>query len=356
MNTPSQTTNSEDLWQAVQVRDAAYDGAFVYAVRSTGIYCRPSCASRRPRREQVVFFTTPEDAEGSGFRPCRRCRPQQVLSQNEKTALVSQVCALIDAHIEQPPSLAELSQDVHLSPAYLHRLFKAVTGLTPRQYAAGQRLGQFKAGVKAGQDVTTALYAAGYSSSSRLYEDAVSRLGMTPAVYRRGGKGLEIAYTTVPTRLGSLLAAATPRGICAVYLGEEEALLETILKAEFPSAVVRRDDAALLTWVSVLVRYLEGIQPALDLPLDLQATAFQLRVWEELRKIPYGETRSYSAVAEAIGNPKAVRAVAQACAANPAALVTPCHRVVRQNGELGGYRWGIERKKELLKLEIINKM
>lgn len=351
MNTPSHPNNPEDQWQAVQVRDAAYDGAFVYAVRSTGIYCRPSCSARRPRRAQVVFFASPAEAEVGGFRPCRRCCPQQTLSENERTTLVRQVCGLIDAQIDRPPSLADLSQAVHLSPAHLHRMFKTVTGLTPRQYAAGQRLSQFKAQVKTGHDVTTALYAAGYSSSSRLYEDAVRRLGMTPAVYRRGGKGLEIAYSIVPTRLGRLLAAATGQGICAVCFGEDDAGLEATLRAEYPAASLLRNDAALQAWMDILIRYLDGAQIAIDLPLDLQATTFQLRVWEELRKIPYGETRPYMAIAEAIGRPKAVRAVAQACASNPVALVNPCHRVVRQDGSLGGYRWGIERKKSLQLME-----
>jgi AraC family transcriptional regulator, regulatory protein of adaptative response / methylated-DNA-[protein]-cysteine methyltransferase len=280
-----------------------------------------------------------------------RCRPRLALSQDQQAALIQRACRIIDANIEQPPSLGDLSRQLNLSPSYLQRVFKAVTGLTPHQYAAGQRLKEFKSNVRAGEDLTTAMYAAGYGSSSRLYEKAPGSLGMTPASYRRGGQGMHIRYTIVDCYLGRMLAAATRQGVCAVSFGAGDAELEAFLRSEYPAAELERDDTFLKNWVDALVEHLSGARPHLDLPLDLQATAFQLRVWEELRKIPYGETRTYSEVAQAIGRPAAVRAVANACAANPAVIVTPCHRVVRSDGGLGGYRWGIERKKALLKHE-----
>ena len=344
-------TDQETYWQAVQDRDPAYNGLFVYGVRSTGIYCRPTCPSRRPRRDQVTFFTSNADARAAGYRACRRCHPDDPHSDGAQTELIRLACGLIDAAPENPPGLEELAQALHLSPSHFHRLFKKVTGLTPRQYASGQRLQKFKSEVKAGQDVTTALYEAGYSSSSRLYEHAHGSLGMTPGAYRRGGQNMDITYTIVNTRLGRMLVGATQRGISAVSFGDRDSDLETSLRKEYPAASLVKDDSAMKTWVESLVAYLEGTQPNLVLPLDLQATSFQLRVWQSLRQIPYGETRTYAEVAEAIGQPTAVRAVANACASNPAAVVTPCHRVVRPDGGLGGYRWGIERKKALLAQE-----
>ncbi len=338
-------------WQALQDRDPAFNGVFVYGVRSTGVYCRPTCPSRLPGREQVTFFTSITDAKAAGYRACLRCHPDDMDPDSGQTALIQRACALIDASLENPPDLAELARSLHHSPSHLHRLFKKVTGLTPRQYAAGQRLQKFKTEVKAGQDVTTALYEAGYSSSSRLYENAHARLGMTPGAYRRGGQNMDIAYTIVSTRLGRMLVAATTRGISAISFGDRDSDLEAFLRKEYPAARLVQEDTALKTWVESLVAHLEGIQPNLALPLDLQATSFQLRVWQSLRQIPYGETRTYTQVAEAIGRPSAVRAVANACASNPAAVVTPCHRVVRSDGGLGGYRWGIERKQSLLEQE-----
>jgi AraC family transcriptional regulator of adaptative response/methylated-DNA-[protein]-cysteine methyltransferase len=343
--------SEESFWQAVQARDERFNGVFVYAVHSTGIYCKPTCPARRPRRQQVAFFSSCDTAEAAGFRACRRCQPRLALSQDQQVELIQRACRLIDANIEQPPALGALSQQLNLSSSYLHRLFKSVTGLTPHQYAAGQRLKKFKSKVKAGDDLTTAMYAAGYGSSSRLYEKAPGSLGMTPASYRRGGQGMEIHYTIVDSYLGRMLVAATRQGICAVSFGKADAELEVFLRAEYPAAVLERDDTFLKSWVDALVEHLAGTRPHLELPLDLQATAFQLRVWEELRKIPYGETRTYTEVAQAIGRPRAVRAVANACGANPAVIVTPCHRVVRRDGALGGYRWGVERKKALLKHE-----
>jgi len=346
-------------WSAVQARDSRYDGLFVYAVRSTGIYCKPTCPSRRPNRAQVIFFTSCAAAEAAGFRACRRCKPQDSLNTpaepdaftRSQAEVIEKAMQVIDANVDTTLPLEALSQELHISPSHLHRLFKSATGLTPRQYAAGQRLEKFKAQVRGGQAVTEAMYEAGYSSSSRLYENAAGRLGMTPASYRRGGQGMDIRYTIVDTYLGRMLVAATAQGICAVSFGEEDASLESFLRSEYPAASLSRDDAAFKSWMDALLEHLEGVQPRLILPLDLQATAFQLRVWEELRKIPYGETRSYAEVARAIGEPKAVRAVANACASNPAAIVTPCHRVVRSDGQPGGYRWGMQRKQALLARE-----
>jgi AraC family transcriptional regulator of adaptative response/methylated-DNA-[protein]-cysteine methyltransferase len=343
--------SAERRWRAVLARDRRYDGAFVYAVRSTGIYCRPSCASRKPRRTQVAFFPVPEAAEHAGFRPCRRCRPSQASTADPRVPLVREVCRLIDAHPDAPASLASLSARAGTTPQALSRAFRALLGLTPRQYRDERRLDRFKAQLKEGRKVSPALYDAGYGSTSRVYEHAHSQLGMTPATYSRGGPGTRIAFAVVPCALGRVLVAATERGICRISLGDDPHALERGLRAEFPGATIAPDDAALRSWVAEITAHLDGRQPELALPLDVRATAFQRRVWEALRKIPYGSTRSYAAVARAIGKPTAVRAVARACATNPVAIVIPCHRVVREDGALGGYRWGIERKRALLKRE-----
>jgi len=353
---PATTMDEETMWQAVLGRDTRFDGNFVYAVQSTGVYCRPGCPARRPRREQVSFYATCDETEKAGYRACKRCRPQEeALALSARVEVVERACRLIESTIESPPSLEELGKALVISPSHLHRLFKAVTGITPHQYAAGQRLMKFKERVRQGDDLTTALYAAGYGSSSRLYENAASRLGMTPASYRRGGQGKEIFYVIMGTPLGRMLVAATGRGICAVSFGEDDEQLKGFLRNEYPAAILKQNDQALNGWVTALLDHLEGNQPHLALPLDLQATAFQLKVWEELRRIPYGETRTYAEVACAIGQPKAVRAVANACGANPTVLVTPCHRVVRSDGAPGGYRWGVERKQALLEKEKIRK-
>jgi AraC family transcriptional regulator of adaptative response/methylated-DNA-[protein]-cysteine methyltransferase len=341
----------EIYWQAVEERSADFDGMFVYAVRSTGVYCKPSCPSRRPRRERVTFFASCDAAETGGFRACLRCRPRAVAAHAPRVEMVLRACRAIEACEDGALSLEELGARVGVSPHHLQRTFKSVTGVTPRQYAAAHRLKQFKARIKEGVDVTGAMYDAGYGSSSRLYETASEQLGMTPATYRRGGKGMSIDYTVVDSPMGRLLVAATGRGVCAVGFGDTDEALEAQLDAEYPAADLRRDEGRLGGWVEDLLRHLEGSQPHLDLPLDLRATAFQLRVWEELRRIPYGATRSYKEVAEAIGRPSATRAVARACATNPVALVTPCHRVIRGDGGQGGYRWGLERKTRLLEQE-----
>lgn len=344
--------HEERYWQAVLERDSSSNGIFVYAVRSTGIYCNPSCPSRRPQREQVLFFTQPEAAEQAGFRPCKRCHPREA-EQDGQVGLVQQACRYIEEHLERGVNLDDIGASVHMSPFHLQRVFKRVMGITPRQYADARRLAQFKAHVKEGESVTQAMYEAGYSSSSRLYERTSTQLGMTPAIYRRGGPGMSITYTIVDSPLGRLLVGATEKGVCSVCIGNDDARLEAILREEYPRADVRReaDGARLNSWVQVILEHLNGTLPHLDLPLDVQATAFQRRVWDALQHIPYGETRSYSQIAQSIGQPKATRAVANACASNPVAIAIPCHRVVRGNGESGGYRWGVERKQKLLKQE-----
>src|SRR5881296_3280405 len=359
----SRVSRSSDLthldagrrWHIVPARDRRFDGAFVYAVRSTGIYCRPSCPSKRPRREQVAFFPVPEAAERAGFRPCRRCRPGAAGSPDPRVGLVREACRLIDARPDQAASLAALGPRVGTTPHRLLRAFRAVLGLSPRQYRDERRLDRFKIQLKRRKQVSPALYEAGYGSTSRVYERAHAQLGMTPATYGRGGAGTRIAFAVVPCALGRLLVAATARGICRISLGDDADALERGLAAEFPAATIARDDDTLRHWVAEITAHLDGRQPTLELPLDVRATAFQRRVWEALRNIPYGSTRSYSEVARAVGNAKATRAVARACAANPVAIVVPCHRVVREDGDLGGYRWGVQRKRAFLKQEAVGR-
>src|SRR5690349_7650463 len=330
-----------ERWQAVMARDRRFDGAFVYAVRSTGIYCRPSCASRRPRRTQVTFYPIPEAAEREGYRACRRCHPADAPGNDPAVTLVRDAARAIAAG-QRPQGDARR----------LTRAFKRVLGVTPRAYADARRVGRFKQELKRRKQVSPALYQAGYGSSSRVYERTDAHLGMTPATYAKGGVGVGIAYTTVATALGLLLVAATERGVCRVALGDTDAALEAELSAEFPAARVVQDKSGKLAGsVSAILAYLDGREPDLDLPLDIRATAFQRRVWQELQKIPFGQTRTYAQIAQRIGQPKAARAVARACATNPAALVIPCHRVVRGNGDFGGYRWGVERKEALLENE-----
>ncbi len=349
-----QAMDEETRWQAVRTRDARFNGIFFYGVRSTGIYCKPSCSSRRPGREQVRFFDSCEAAEGDGFRACLRCRPREIgaaAARDNQLEMVKSACRLIEAQAEGMLSLDALGRQLNVSPHHLQRTFKSVTGVTPRQYTAAHRLEQFKASIKEGMDVTGAMYEAGYGSSRALYEKATERLGMTPATYQRGGKGMNINYTIVNCHLGRLLVAATERGVCAVNFGDDDSELQSSLANTYPAAIIHHDETHLHDSVNALLRHLEGLQPRLDLPLDVQATAFQLRVWEELRKIPYGATASYGEIARAIGRPGASRAVARACSTNPVALVNPCHRVVREGGNPSGYRWGQERKLSLLEYE-----
>lgn len=345
------TIEPDIYWKAVEAKDTRFNGIFVYAVRSTKIYCKPSCPSRRPRRAQVSFFTSWADAEAGGFRACLRCLPRESPIHDPLIEIALSVCRVIEAREGEALSLDELGAELNMNPHHLQRTFKSVTGITPHQYGAAHRLKQFKSKVAEGRGVTEAMYESGYGSSSRLYERASQQLGMTPATYRRGGKGMFINYTIADCPLGRLLVAATERGVCSVRFGERDDQLEEALAAEYPAASIRRDGAQLVDCVKALLRHLEGTPFSLDLPLDVHATAFQLRVWEELRKIPYGETRSYQEIADRLGQPTATRAVARACAANPVAVITPCHRVVRGDGSLSGYRWGAERKRALLERE-----
>ena len=328
-------------------RDPRQDGRFVFAVRTTGVYCRPSCPSRRPRRDSVEFFVNPQQAERAGYRACLRCKPREISAQ---ARAVTRARQLMD-EAESAVTLADLSKRVGVSPFHLQRLFKRATGLSPREYQSARRMQQVKRGLRKGDDVTTALYDAGYGSPSRLYEKSSQQLGMTPGAYRRGGAGLTIQFAIVPSPLGRMLVAATSRGLCAVQFGEGIGELERGLRQEFRAAAIHRDDAALQRYVQPLLASLRGENTTVDLPLDLRATAFQKRVWDELQRIPCGETRSYSEVAHAIGDDKAVRAVARACAGNPVAIAVPCHRVVRSDGNISGYRWGVDRKKKLLEQE-----
>src|SRR3989449_410012 len=341
----------ERRWRIVLARDRRYDGAFVYAVQSTGIYCRPSCPSRRPRRAQVAFFPVPEAAELAGFRACRRCRPGEAAAPDPGVPLVRTVCRLIDARPAPPASLSTLSAQAGVTSHRLLRTFQRVLGISPRQYRDARRLDRFKTELRSRRRVSPALYEAGYGSTSRVYEKAHAQLGMTPATYSCGAPGTRIAFTVVPCALGRLLVATTARGVCRVSLGSDAQELEAGLAAEFPAAELRGDRGALATAVGVLLRYLDGRAEPLELPPDVRATAVQRRVWGALRRIPHGATRSYTEIARAIGKPSATRAVARACATNPAALVIPCHRVVRADGGLGGYRWGVARKRALLEQE-----
>ena len=330
-------------------RDRRADGTFVYAVVSTRIFCRPSCASRRPRRDRVVFFGSPSDAERSGYRACRRCQPQagHVDPWLEKIRRACEYLARVDGH----PSLATLAARLGGSAFHLQRNFKRLVGLTPRAYAEACRLGRVKKRLRGGAAVTTAMVDAGYGSSSRFYERAAPKLGMSPSTYRRGGSGMTIRYTIMDSPLGRLLVGSTDRGVCAVQMGTSDTELEQALAGEYPAGTLVRHAQADPAWTLEILARLAGRRPRIDLPLDVQATAFQWQVWQALAAIPHGQTRSYGDVAAAIGRPGAVRAVARACATNPVAVAIPCHRVVGANGRPTGYRWGLARKKALLDLE-----
>lgn len=338
--------NDDTRWEAVLGRDPAADGVFYYGVTSTGVYCRPTCPARRPQRERVAFFTALEAAEQAGFRPCRRCHPSEVSTQQQ---VVARLQTLLDT-AERAPSLAALGQEVGLSPAHLQRVFKRATGLSPREYVAARRAERLKTALRRGSPVTAALYDAGYGSNRALYAAAPEQLGMSPASYRNGGAGERIAYGVFESPLGRMLIAATERGICALRFGEDT-VLEAELRAEFPRATLECDDAVVAPYAQAVTEHLEGRRRDLVLPTDVQASAFQRRVWAALRQIPYGQTRSYSELAQMIGEPNAARAVARACATNPVAVVVPCHRVVRTGGALGGFRWGLDRKRRLLAQE-----
>jgi AraC family transcriptional regulator of adaptative response/methylated-DNA-[protein]-cysteine methyltransferase len=341
--------NDQARWQAVLARARHADGLFVYGVKSTGVYCRPSCASRRPGRDRVTFFETPLGAEKAGYRACRRCRPHLAASDSwlEKIRTACVYLASVDGHV----SLTSLADRLGGSPYHLQRNFKRIVGVTPREYAEACRLRKVKSRLREGGAITEALFDAGYGSTSRFYERAAPKLGMSPSSYRRGGKGMEIRYAVVASPLGRLLVAATTKGVCAIAIGASDADLERALADEYPSANRVKDERAAARWSAAIVAHVAGRRPRLDLPLDVQATAFQWQVWQALGAIPRGETRTYTEVAAAIGRPRAVRAVARACATNPVAIAIPCHRVVPAAGGVGGYRWGVARKKQLLDRE-----
>jgi len=344
------TLTEDSRWQAVLARDGASDGKFVFAVSSTGVYCRPSCPSKRPRRENVTFFRRPQEAESAGFRECLRCRPK-ALAGNPRQQIVKAICRYIEQHLDEPLTLTKLGEAFRQSPFHLQRTFKAVLGITPKEYADSCRMRGFRQNLKAGHSVTRAMHDAGYSSTSRLYSRTASELGMEPSKYRRGAIAAPIRYTCADSPLGRVLIAATDKGVCSIQFASSDEELEQGLKREFPFAVRRREDAVLAGFVQQVVNRISGTEPAPSLPLDIRATAFQRRVWSYLQSLDFGETRSYSDVAKAIHQPSAVRAVARACASNPVAVAIPCHRVVRSDGALGGYRWGLDRKKALLEIE-----
>ena len=347
--------NDATAWESVLHRDVSADDRLLYGVTTTGIYCRPSCPSRRPKRDNVAFFSTAEAAERAGFRACQRCRPNRAKTPN---AAVERARNYIDTHIgdfgDERLTLELLSEQSGMSPYHLQRKFKETVGLTPAQYIRARKSERLKGELKRGETVSRATFGAGYGSSSRVYGDADARLGMTPATYKRGGAGAHIDYVIAKTSLGFLLVGATERGVCAVTLGDDAKTLEAALEEEYPAATRARatgSTSSLAAWVEQIIAAVDGGNAKPDIPLDVQASAFQWKVWRELQRIPFGETRSYFEIASAIGSPNAVRAVASACARNPVSVVIPCHRVVRQTGALGGYRWGLERKRRLLEKE-----
>jgi AraC family transcriptional regulator of adaptative response/methylated-DNA-[protein]-cysteine methyltransferase len=344
-------------WSALLARDPGADGAFFYSVRTTGVYCRPSCAARRPRPENVRFHTTQAEAERAGFRACRRCRPDGVPPATEQAALVARACRAMEA-AETPPGLAELAAEAGLSPWHFHRVFKLATGLTPRAYAAARRAERLRSGLTAGASVTQAIYEAGFNASSRFYEQADALLGMTASAWRAGAPDTGISYAVGACSLGAILVAASARGICAILLGDDADTLARSLRARFPRATLVGDDPAFARLVADAVALVEAPDRGLDLPLDVRGTAFQHRVWQALRAIPAGQTASYGEIAARIGQPGAARAVGAACAANMLAVAIPCHRVVRRDAPAedgapaaGSYRWGAERKRALLARE-----
>jgi AraC family transcriptional regulator of adaptative response/methylated-DNA-[protein]-cysteine methyltransferase len=337
-------------WSRVMARDRDADGGFVYSVATTGVYCRPSCAARRARPENVCFHATPADAESAGFRPCRRCRPDQVAPDDVRAAVVAAACRVIEA-ADEPPRLAELARGAGLSPFHFHRVFKSVTGVTPNAYAAACRAARVREGLAQTGTVTEVIYDAGFNSSGRFYAASDRILGMTPTEYRAGGRNAEIWFAIGACSLGAILVARSAKGICAILLGDDPDALVHELQDRFPAAALVGDDAGFADLVARVVGLVEAPGKGADLPLDIRGTAFQQRVWTALQAIPPGVTASYAEIARRIGAPRAVRAVARACAANPLAVAIPCHRVVRTDGDPSGYRWGVERKRALLARE-----
>jgi AraC family transcriptional regulator, regulatory protein of adaptative response / methylated-DNA-[protein]-cysteine methyltransferase len=343
-------TVSDPRWAALAARDSAADGTFFYSVRTTGVYCRPSCAARVARPENVAFHLTAADAERAGFRPCKRCKPDQPPRAEQHAAKIAALCRVI-AHAEPALSLAALAKHAGFSTSHLHRVFKAVTGLTPKEYAAAHRARRVRSELERNGTITEAIYGAGYSSSGRFYEKSNALLGMTPTHYRCGGVNTQIRFAIGECSLGSILVAASERGVCAILIGDDPDQLARDLQDRFTQADLIGGDAQFEQVVAKVVGFVETPRVGLDLPLDVRGTAFQERVWQALREVPAGKTVSYSELARRIGAPRSVRAVAQACAANPVAVAIPCHRVVRNDGALSGYRWSVERKRALLERE-----
>lgn len=348
--TAVQPMAEEAKWDAVVRRDAAADGRFFYSVRTTGVYCRPSCAARLARRENVRFHDSCAEAEAAGFRPCKRCRPNEASLAERQAAAVAKACRLIE-EAEEPPALESLAEAVGLSRFHFHRVFKEIAGVTPKGYADAHRANRVRDGLARSATVTEAIYDAGFNSNGRFYAASSRLLGMTPTEFRAGGAGAEIRFAVGDCSLGAILVAATATGICCILLGDDPDALARNLQDRFPKARLVGGDAGFEQWVASVVGFVERPQAGLDLPLDVRGTAFQQRVWRALCEIPAGSTASYAEVAERIGSPRAVRAVARACAENPIAVAIPCHRVVRRDGALSGYRWGVERKRTLLDRE-----
>ncbi len=347
-----QFTNEEiDIfWNAVQTRNRGWDGRVFYGVKTTGIFCRPSCPAKRPDRSSVEFFLSAKDAEKAGFRACKRCHPDHFEVGDNQVEYLRMI-SLLENYAYEITTVQKWVEFSLLTPSRLRKIIKEFTGISPREYLIKKKMDDFKLGIHTGEDVTSSQFSAGFGSSSRLYEKADSHLGMTPGMYKKGGAGVKIVFVILETPLGKLLVAATKRGVCSIQFGESENKLIDTLKREYPHAEINPHTGELTAWVAKLDQYFSGISTEFNIPMDLHATAFQLQVWHELRKIPFGETKSYSQVAEAIGKPKAARAVAAACAANPVAVLTPCHRVIHNDGSISGYRWGLGRKMALLNLE-----
>lgn len=348
--TPTPRPTDAEAWRAVETRDARYDGAVIYAVRSTHIYCRPSCPSRRPSRENVSFYASADAAERAGYRACLRCDPRGERGDTAAAKAIEKARAYLDENVDRAVSLSELASHVGVSASHLQRSFKSVVGVSPKAYQDAGRVRRFKSRLRAGDTVSRATYEAGFGSSSRVYERTDDMLGMTPATYKSGGAGVHIGYTIADAPVGRVLVAATSRGVCAVELGANDAEVERALRADFPKATIERNDEQHLTWVRAVLDRVRSPRRvrANRIPLDVTGTAFQRQVWTALQEIPSGERRTYSEIAEAVGRPTATRAVARACATNRVAVVIPCHRVVRASGELAGYKWGVARKKRLL--------
>ncbi len=340
----------QERWTALEKRDREADGVFYYGVLTTLVYCRPNCSSRRPNIENVCYFDTWKQAEQAGFRPCKKCGPRSNAAADKHADMIVEACRIMDSAVEHIP-LKSLAKTVGLSAFHFQRLFKKATGITPKQYAMQKRLKQVKSHLKRGALVTDAIFEAGFASSSRFYENAAKNLGMTASEYRKGAEGIRIRYTVTTSVLGWVLIGATESGICAIDLGDSPDILKSRLHENFPKAVIQESNDDVNDWVKQVLAHLENPHRRLNLPLDIQGTAFQRQVWQALREIPIGATASYGEIAESIGHPKAARAVARACASNEIAVVVPCHRVVKKNGELGGYRWGAEIKRIVLKRE-----